>query len=79
MTTRNNNDLEEKRIHLEEITHNFFSKWHRLILRWTLRRMIEKADELRNNSDYGRSACGCYVDDVNNTLCGWHWLDAYLN
>ncbi len=76
--TRNNDDLEQKRIHLEGVTHNFFSKWYRLILRWTLRRMIDKADELRSNSDYGRSACGCYVDDITNTLCFWHGMDAYF-
>lgn len=77
MTDDNVDELYNKRIHLEKITRNFFSKWYRRLLRWTLRKLIKQADELRDNT-WGESTCGCYVDDINNTLCFWHSLDAYL-
>jgi hypothetical protein len=72
------NELEGKRKHLEGITRGYFSKWYRRFLRWTLRKLTAKADELRTNTDYGLSACGCFVDGIHNTLCFWHELDAYL-
>lgn len=72
-----NDRLEREKNTLEEVTHNYFKKWHRLALRWTLRKMIAKADQLRTNSDYGHSKCGCYVDDVISTLCFWHGAEAY--
>ena len=73
----NIDDLETKRKHLERDTRDFFSKWYRRLLRWTLKQIIDRADELRNQS-WGQSVCGCYVDDIHNTLCLWHELDAYM-
>ena len=69
--------LEEKRKTLEKDTRDFFSKWYRRLLRWFLQRLTKRADELRNKS-WGQSVCGCYVDDIHNTLCLWHELEAYL-
>jgi len=71
-------DLETMRTHLERDTRIFFSRWYRRLLRWTLRKMVSKADELRDKTDYGHSTCGCYVDDIHNTLCFWHGMEAYL-
>jgi hypothetical protein len=70
-------DLDTQRKHLERDTRSFFSKWYRRLLRWTLRKLIDRADELRDNS-WGQSTCGCYVDDIHNTLCLWHELNTYL-
>lgn len=71
-------DLDTQRKHLERDTRSFFSKWYRRLLRFTLRKLINRADELRNNTDYGYSTCGCYVDGTHNTLCFWHSMDTYL-
>lgn len=69
--------LEEKRRTLEKDTRNFFSKWYRRLLRWQVQRLTKRSDELRNKS-WGQSVCGCYVDDIHNTLCLWHGFEAYL-
>ena len=68
---------DQKRTHLERMTRKFFSRWYRRLLRWTLRKMVMKADELRDKT-WLQSSCGCYVDDIHNTLCFWHSMDAYL-
>lgn len=70
-------EQEDKRKALEKDTRDFFSKWYRRLLRWTLRKVIKRADELRDNT-WGLSTCGCYVDDIHNTLCLWHSLEAYM-
>ena len=71
-------ESQNKRIRLEEITNNFFSKWYRRLLRHTLRKMVAKATELRDGEWNEYSTCGCYVSDKHNTLCFWHGMEAYL-
>jgi hypothetical protein len=70
-------DMDTQRKHLEYDTRSFFSKWYRRFLRWTLRKLIDRADELHDSS-IGKSSCGCYYDDTHNTLCLWHELNTYL-
>lgn len=69
--------MSDERTTLEEDTRNFFGKWHKWFLRRSLSKFIKRADKLLDKT-WGRSSCGCYVDEAMSSLCFWHALDAYL-